>query len=512
MWKCFGVMLCGYESSDDEEEEVPLLGKPVWEGAGPEAEPRTKGEPLPSKNIPTEPHELLSSREELLEDEATFSSLNRSPALAFSSSTAGASGAVPVKSRPHFASCPRSGRRGAKKEGSLLSSSVLARGSHRVGTIPLPVRCNSSSTSSLSSPFSEGPVGPLSPLAFAEKNSSFSQNEWLSDIGNSVAEVESDARNHRRAFQTCEELQAYLERYKALLPVDVSVKRVDKELSNSDGAEGIQLCLRGPVRPSPHAALLSIIEDALVEDCELTLPITSIHCSHFNFLMPNYFLDGSSHSLGNGKEPFEGNIEAMRYFMSPWGGAEICRCAAEDSEKHGRGTSSQEALTYSATCRFLIFLQNVFDSVGNIIQVREFQSITCDADLFASLSGLPFSSSNIPSCGIVPQLRILRWASSPLTAVHIDSLVKGLRTFQQCTGSDIFARLTELQLSGSLSSDSVDKLLVYFEECCELEKHEHSVLRMLRLPHSVLEEASRHTFTQAHPEMRVEPAFRFLHE
>lgn len=124
----------------------------------------------------------------------------------------------------------------------------------------------------------------------------------------SPSELYEDANALRSAMRqrwtSASVLQHFLTRYSSFLPLQLSV-RPDTSVSARafyGSVEPIVLHVSGPLRRSPHASLLSLMEDVLLEDCDPALPISSIQVADLTFPARSFTTDAAAAAVRSGTD------------------------------------------------------------------------------------------------------------------------------------------------------------------------------------------------------------------
>lgn len=283
--------------------------------------------------------------------------------------------------------------------------------------------------------------------------------------------------NDRGMLHTTEQLSAVLERLAEYLPIRVEVE-LDERGPRGDTSSNCflhHLCLQilGPVRTTPHSALLGLLEDILLEDCVPTsLRISSIHFADVSF----------SVEPAPGMQSTEEANNVVSFDALPIFGFTTTRVASGD-------VAENEKVKKECTERFCAFAKNMLECYSHTTSVRLTRCCFTPSDLGRWLK-LPLL-----------QLRRLYFEKCPLTAAHLDALIRLARaTSRQSGRGQAFQRLEELQLSGSLTEESVAAVLSYFSD--ELLDGEFALVS-LRLPSLWLRVAQSHPILERQPSLIV---------
>eukprot|EP00796_Vickermania_ingenoplastis_P008312 gene8312-5826_t len=347
---------------------------------------------------------------------------------------------------------------------------------HPVTGIPLGSDTGATSPASNSTPllpYEGRPMAaprPLSPLRRASVSKIYAGCAPAGPAAPSPSNLYDDAMDHRCAFQSATSLQAYLDRYNPHLPVQLSVQ-ADTTAPQVPGAvEPLLLVARGPVRVSPHAALLGLMEDVLLEDCDPALPLTALLVSDIRL-----GADGPP-------RPAPNRCALLADFL-----------VAPD-ELPGDGAAAGAML--EASQRVSILLHNLLEEAA-ALRTLCLRRVVCPPPALERL---------MASLGDPSTLCRLLFEQCPLTTAHIESMVRAWRGRNAAanagsSGAAALSRLTELQLSGPLTADSAERVLDYFEETWAGPQ----CLRVLRVPPLLAAEVQQRPFALAHPELCIEP-------
>lgn len=301
-------------------------------------------------------------------------------------------------------------------------------------------------------------------------------NEDNISAGAEASHTFDDVLRNRKPFDSVSAVQRYLDRYNHLLPVQLRVEndvRCTFTPSLTAAVQPMTLSICGPLRPSRHASLLSVLEDVLLEDCEMDFPITALYCEDLHF-----------EDEGETTPPTpRSNHEWLSEYLSS---SEVLNLPdlTEATMQQQRIVSFRESAR-----RVFILLSNVLEACAHL-----------EAAHYCRVSCLPREVRTL--CGTTPgafcreTLRRLVFDRCPLTPSHIDLLVQGMR--EGC-----FAALMELQVSGSLTDHCVTKILSSYEEA-GWGGNLAVPLRILRVPTFLVSAARRHPFAAANPQLRIE--------
>ncbi|KAH9586179.1 hypothetical protein LSM04_008281 [Trypanosoma melophagium] len=275
-----------------------------------------------------------------------------------------------------------------------------------------------------------------------------------------TAEVMRVIESERRPLHNVDQLLVVLERCSEYLPVRVEVdveegeKKGETDIQGQDSSVSVCVSVLGPLRKTPHAAVLAVLEDVLLEDCDPTaLRLAALHFADI---------------------PFTGDAVPTAPRAESNGHLDIFPPL--------RHANSQEP---HAAARVVAFARNLLNGGAYITAVRLTRCSFTPSDLGRGLR-LP-----------VMRLRRLLFEKCPLTAAHVDALVRLARAEnKRSSGGRAYQYLVELQLSGSLTEESVNSLLSYFYD--DLLETEVS-LRLLRLPSLWLHAARKHPLLDQRP-------------
>ncbi|CCW68707.1 unnamed protein product [Phytomonas sp. Hart1] len=357
-----------------------------------------------------------------------------------------------------------------------------------------------------------------------------------------VAMVLDEIEAHRHPIHTPEQLIVFLERCADFLPVRIEVEREGTALpqdstrsmeKDTSSTLEYRLHFLGPLRPNPYTAVLSIFEDVIMDDCDSNaLRLVSIHCSDLCFSshinpsekgvvgMDSFDIVGdkiSSRDEWQIKSDLndvmisycplqkqQQSIHSLNVADGNYGGyqsAKSMQPLCDRSLLTPTATQDSLQLLKESHMRLLGILKNVMDNMANTIHsVRFTRCVFAPIDIGHSL---PLTLS--------PLVELL-FEQCPLSPAHIDALLQLARsetrrhvasTFSGSHPPPAFSRLTELQLSGSLTDECISELLSYFWD--EVVDEKGTALRVLRLPSLLLRSAKGHPFIQAHPYVRVFP-------
>lgn len=421
-------------------------------------------------------------------------------------------------------------------------TTAAANGSLSRQAVPLPSRRSSMSSTTTN-------LTNMTAIHTGETNAA-----WIHRLPSSASPSElyeeANALRAATAFSSVAVLQDFLARYSTSLPIQLSVRR-DTSVGSASGFSGavepLALQISGPLRCTPHAALLNLMEDVLLEDCDPALPITSIQLADVS--LPARFFspavegaDSGERGAGTTNGLPSMNPHLLDYLMFSSSHASSCAtppstletlapscvfsrtnsglppmmlmgaCGGAASAAAG-GVDDTAGDDYpQSTARTSIFLRNVLDSAAPTLRTLSFLRVSITPQDMAFLcSGVMLSEgeNTLSSSNLTPppqlQLRRLLFEQTALSPAHVDALLSALRQRLQREskrrgGSSFLSFLQVLQLSGAITVDATEKLLRFLEQVWD----HVPALRRLHLPHAVLTEARRHPLVRAHPELRVE--------
>ncbi|ORC89694.1 uncharacterized protein TM35_000112280 [Trypanosoma theileri] len=273
-----------------------------------------------------------------------------------------------------------------------------------------------------------------------------------------TADVVRAIQSERSPLRSVDQLVALLERCAEYLPVRVEVEIEEEEIQThiqtQDSSVAVCVSVLGPLRPAPHAAVLAVLEDVLLEDCDPTaLRIAALHVADIPFA-------GDAVPTAPRAES-NGHLDVLPPLRH-----------SNTDEPH-------------AAARVAAFAKNLLNGGAHINAVRLTRCSFTPSDLGRGLR-LP-----------VMHLRQLIFEKCPLTAAHVDALVRLARAEnKRSSGGRAHQCLVELQVSGSLTEESVNALLSYFHD--DLMDTLVS-LRVLRLPSLWLPVARKHPLLEQRP-------------
>ncbi|CCW62370.1 unnamed protein product [Phytomonas sp. EM1] len=357
-----------------------------------------------------------------------------------------------------------------------------------------------------------------------------------------VATVLDKLEAHRHPIYTLEQLVDFLTRCADFLPLRIEVER-EGTSPPQDPVRSMErgmtptleygLHFLGPLQPNPYTAVLSVLEDVIMDDCDSNaLRLVSIHCSdlcfssHLSVFEENSEGKGSlgvtgGRTLSQVDWPAKSDLDDM---MSPQYPPQqhqqpACPLNVVDGEGGGYQLAKSSQLWLSgfpstppvlqdslellkeSHMRLLGILKNVMDNMTNTIH-----SVLFTRCMFAPIDigqSLPLTLS--------PLVQLI-FEQCPLSPAHIDALLQLARSETRRQTSPVFSgvhpppafsRLAELQLSGTLTEECISELLSFFWD--EVVDEKGTVLRVLRLPSLLLRSAKSHPFIQAHPYVQVLP-------
>ncbi|CCD15508.1 unnamed protein product [Trypanosoma congolense IL3000] len=287
--------------------------------------------------------------------------------------------------------------------------------------------------------------------------------------------------DEREAIHTLEQLCTVLERISEYSPVRVEAELDGRGSGDTDSSVHVPLChiclqVFGPIRLTPHSAVLSLLEDILLEDCvPSSLQISSIHFADVAFSS-----EAATALQSTTQTDGDADLDVLPAFGFP------------TTRRGGLDTGDNKELRKECIERFCVFAKNILECYNHTTSVRLTRCSFTPGDLGRGLK-LPLL-----------HLRCLYFEKCPLSAAHIDALLRMAKAAsRQSSRAQAFQWLEELQLSGSLTEESVSAVLSYFYD--ELLECEVSLVS-LRVPSLWLRVARSHPLLERQPMLVVSSA------
>jgi len=277
------------------------------------------------------------------------------------------------------------------------------------------------------------------------------------------------------------------------------VSTAGNSLEQLEKPTAICIHLVGPVQPTPHAELLSVVEDILLDDCEEEyLRLTSLHYCDVDFSVTGRYAAPAMVSIDAASptrvDDDRAQSNAFLDMLSPLTGSGAGWPAVNvgsTSGPHFGGEDPAALCLRECHARFLAFLRNILDT--RLTDVQTFNLTRCT---FA-----PMDLGRYLLLPLTGSLRRLRFSQCPLTPAHVETLLQLCRAAGASAGGVPLAGLVELQLCGSLTEECIASVLNYFQNAIPTKP----ALQVLHLPGMLVHSAKQHAFVESHPYIEVLP-------